>query len=438
MKQADVIKSQLLTAIDELISDPLKFTVNPDKDFTRNRKLGAKDLIQLLLTMEADCINEEIYKYFGYSTNAPTKAAFYKQRCKLNSKALPNLLQQFNSKLSEKLYGNGYRLIACDGSTVNIFRNPDDKDSYYPPDGRSKYGVNLIHINAFYNILDRRITNMVIQPGRKRNEYYAFCEMVDVLGNDGIPTIFFADRGYASYNNIAHVVENGNYFLIRCNDKRLERILGCPIENLRETDCHVDRILTRSQSVKKRSRPELAEQYRYICQNISMDYIDDTNPEYDINFRIVRFELSPGNYENILTNLPDIEFDFEDFKYLYFLRWNEENCFRDLKYPLALNYFHSKKYQYIVQEIWARAILHNFSTAIVAAVSIKKERTMLLYQVNFAEAFKICRQFLRIHNHDPLMEVESLIAKHVEAIRPGRTFERNLRSFIPFSFCYRN
>ena len=103
-----------------------------------------------------------------------------------------------------------------------------------------------------------------------------------------------------------------------------------------------DRILTRSQSKKKRSRPELDDCYRFVCQEVPLDYIDQSHPEYDINLRIVRFELSSGINENIITNLPEDEFDFEDFLELYFLRWGEENCFRDLKYPLALNQFHSQ------------------------------------------------------------------------------------------------
>lgn len=314
MKPADVVLSNLLAKIEELTSDPEKIAVEPGKDFTRNRKLGANNLIRMLLTMEAVCINEELYTYFGYTKEVPTKAAFCKQRCKLNQNALPFLLRQFNKTLSEKFYNEKYRFLACDGSGANIFRNPDDPDTYYPPSGRSKNGVNLIHI----------------------------------------------------------------------------------------------------------------------------DYISQDHPEYDIKLHIIRFELSPGCFENIITNLPDDEFDFEDFKYLYFLRWGEENCFRDLKYPLALNFFHSKKYQCIVQEIWARAILHNFSTAIIAGISIPESDTKHHYQVNFAQAFKICRAFLRNRIPNLLFEVERMIAKHIEAIRPGRTFDRQLRFNLPFSFCYRH
>ena len=169
-----------------------------------------------------------------------------------------------------------------------------------------------------------------------------------------------------------------------------------------------------------------------------MDYIDDAHPEYDISLRVVRFEIEPGSYENIITNLPDIEFDFEDFKDLYHMRWDEENSFRDLKYPLCLKAFHSKKYEYVVQEIWARAILHNFSSEIIAKVEIEQRDTKYEYQANFAEAFKTCRDFLRIHDGVTEMEVEDLIAQNIEPIRPGRTFARQHRFKLPISFCYRN
>lgn len=438
MKHSEIIKAILLATLNEITADPQKYAVNPGKDFTRNRKMGFRDTILMLLTMEADCIKEELYRYFGRTTDAPSKAAFYKQRKKLNEMALANLLFTFNAKLTKKLYNDKYQFIACDGSAVDIFRNPNDPDTFFEPNGKSTRGFNQVHINAFYSILDRRFTNLVIQPGRKRNEYSAFCEMVDAAGNDGTPTVYFADMGYASYNNFAHVIENGQFFLIRCNDKRLQGILGRPIEGLKEMDCHVDRILTRTQSKKKYSRPELMDQYRYTCKAVPMDYLNNDRAEYDISLRIVRFEIAPGAFENIITNLPDIEFNFDDFKELYHMRWNEENSFRDLKYPLCLKALHSKKYEYIVQEIWARAILHNFSSEIITGVEIEQHNTKYEYQANFAEAFKTCRDFLRIHDGVSKMEVESLIAQNIEPIRPGRTFARQHRFKLPISFCYRN
>ena len=108
MKHSESIKAILFAALNEIATDPQKYAVNPGKDFTRNRKMGFHDTILMLLTMEADCIKEELYRYFGRTTDAPSKAAFYKQRKKLNETALANLLFTFNAKLTKKLYNCRY------------------------------------------------------------------------------------------------------------------------------------------------------------------------------------------------------------------------------------------------------------------------------------------------------------------------------------------
>ena len=169
-----------------------------------------------------------------------------------------------------------------------------------------------------------------------------------------------------------------------------------------------------------------------------MDYISEKQPEYTISLRVVRIEVSENCFINLITNLPDLDFDIDGFKDLYHLRWSEENAFRDIKYPLCLKAFHSKKYSYIIQEVWARAILHNFSSAIMTNVTIEKRDTKLEYQLNYSEGFKICRDFLRIHNETIITDVEGLIAQNIEAIRLERTFARQPRFKLPLSFCYRN
>ena len=75
--------------------------------------MGFYDTLLMLLTMEADCIKEELYHYFERNTNASSKTVFYKQRRKLTNNALANLLYTFNSRLTKKLYNGKYQFIAC-------------------------------------------------------------------------------------------------------------------------------------------------------------------------------------------------------------------------------------------------------------------------------------------------------------------------------------
>lgn len=419
-----------------LLPTPNIMCFHPGKDFSRNRKLGFQRLLLMLLTMEGDCIKEELYRYFGRSTDTPSKAAFYKQRKKVKEDAFRSLLVSFTQKCQKKLLKGKYSLVACDGSAADIFRNPDDSDTFFEPNGKSTRGFNQIHINAFFSVLDKKITDLLIQPARKRNEYSAFCQMVDRSESD-TPVIYLCDRGYASYNAFAHVIESGQFFVMRCTDDKTEKILGFPLDNIQQLDYHVERILSRSQSKKKRLHPEQEEQYRFVCKNVPMDYITQGHPEYRLSLRIIRIELSDSCYENLITNLPELDFDFDDLKDLYHLRWDEETSFRDLKYPLCLKAFHSQKYEYIIQEVWARAILYNFCSEIAMAVEIPEKKRKYVYQVNYSEAIKICRDFLRIHDGTTL-DVEGLIAQNILPVRPGRTFPRQARFKLPISFCYRN
>ena len=436
MKYSNVVKAMLFTSIHELAANPEHYVLHPGKDFSRNRKLGFQRLLLMLLTMEGDCIKEELYRYFGRSTDTPSKAAFYKQRKKVKEDAFRSLLVSFTQKYQKKLLKGKYSLGACDGSAADIFRNPDDSDTFFEPNGKSTRGFNQIHINAFFSVLDKKFTDLLIQPARKRNEYSAFCQMVDRSESD-TPVIYLCDRGYASYNAFAHVIESGQFFVMRCTDDKTEKILGFPLDNIQQLDYHVERILSRSQSKKKRFHPEQEEQYRFVCKNVPMDYITQGHPEYRLSLRIIRIELSDSCYENLITNLPELDFDFDDLKDLYHLRWDEETSFRDLKYPLCLKAFHSQKYEYIIQEVWARAILYNFCSEIAMAVEIPEKKRKYVYQVNYSEAIKICRDFLRIHDGTTL-DVEGLIAQNILPVRPGRTFPRQARFKLPISFCYRN
>ena len=143
--------------------------------------------------------------------------------------------------------------------------------------------ISTVEDISMFSLLDKRFTDILVQPARKRNEYSAFCSMVDSADiHEHSKVIFFGDRGYTSYNNFAHVIEKGQYFLIRCNDKRASGMMGYPVDTLPAFDEDISLILTRSKAVSKYSRPELFSSYRYIYQNAPMDYLNDQRTEYDL------------------------------------------------------------------------------------------------------------------------------------------------------------
>jgi len=419
-----------------MAGNPGQFAKNPDADFTRRRKLFFEDLMHFLISMQSGSTGHELLKYFNYDLNTLSNSAFYQQRQKLLPEALPHLLYSFNSHYPFNLYKGIFNLVGCDGCEFNIARNPDDPSTFHPSNGQSERGFNMLHTTSLYDILSKRYLDCVVQPGRHKNEFKAICDLADRYPYEGVP-IFIADRGFSSYNFFAHAFEKDLLFLVRSKDINVRRLLK--LDTLPGSiDTWVDIILSRTQSKKKRKHPDLAEQYRYISAEVAFDFIQHgSDSEYPLSLRIVRFEVADGIFHNIITNLPDDLFSADDIKHLYHLRWNIETSFRDLKHTIGTTNFHSKKVEYIEQEIWARLILFNFCAIITMHVVIVQNDTKHVYQVNFAMAMKICHHFIRLREHDPTPDVVGLIGNYTLPIRHHRNYARQHRFQVPASFCYR-
>lgn len=69
-----------------------------------------------------------------------------------------------------------------------------------------------MHLNASFDLETHTYTDALIQSVHNKNEFGAFCHIVDhheIL--DGRKNIYIGDRGYCSYNNMAHVLEQDQY-----------------------------------------------------------------------------------------------------------------------------------------------------------------------------------------------------------------------------------
>jgi len=429
-------KSFLWADIHEMSEEPQRFAKKPGVDFSRKRKLWFEGLMRFLVSMESGTTGHELLKYFDYSLDTLSNSAFYQQRKKLLPDAFPYLLRNFNSHFPLNLYKGKYSLEACDGCEFNIARNPDDPDTFHPPNGKSSKGFNTLHTVSLYDILNKRYLDCVVQPGRKKNEFRAICDLADRYSYGGDP-IFIADRGFPSYNFYAHAAEKGILYLVRLKDINALRLLN--LETLPNSlDSRAEIILSRTQSKKKWKHPGLAERYRYVSPEVQFDYIESGSyDEYPLSLRIVRFEVADGIFESIVTNLPADEFPPDEIKQLYHMRWDIETSFRDLKHTIGTTNFHSKKPEYIEQEIWARLILFNFCAIITTHVVIRQNDTKHVYQVNFAMAMKICHHFIRLKGNRSPPDVEALIGSFTLPIRLGRNFARQHRFQLPASFCYR-
>lgn len=426
------VKKELTDIIKEMAKHQWLFVKNPNKDFTRKRKLDFEGMIKILLSMDGNSIYKELLTYCEYTPDVATSSAFVQQREKILPFALEFLFHEFNQSFDNYKTHKGYRLLAVDGSALSIAHNPNDSSTYFQTAPNVK-GFNLLHLNAMYDLCNKVYVDAIVQAGKEENEYNALIDMVD-RSKAAKKAIIIADRGYESYNVFAHIEQKGWKYVIRVKDVESTGIASSlKLADKDEIDQKVNLVLTRKQTNEVKAQPEL---YKFLKKKSPFDFVDlHKNKFYPMTFRVVRFKISENTYETLITNLSTEDFSSEELKALYHMRWGIETSFRELKYALGLTSFHAKKVTYITQEVFARLVMYNFSLIITLNVTIEQKNTKHIYQVNFTVAIQICKRFIR--RSMPPTHVEALIKKNILPIRKNRKDPRKIKFKSAISFLYR-
>ena len=436
------VKNILLNIINRQKENLDGLVVNPETDFSRNRKIPYEKMVLSLLTMEGASLSNELLRQFGCNTSTATASAFVQQRKKLLPDAFEHLFKTFVSETNGRITYKGYQLLAIDGSDIQIATNLNDPDSLFQGREGSK-PYNLLHLNALYDIMAHTYKDAVVFKPKAAGENKALVKMVDRSPLSG-KVIVIADRGYEAYNNMAHIQEKGWYYLIRIKDFQnySSGILhGLILPERNEFDEYIDLKLSRRQTNEMKALFKDRNHYRRIARGKPLDYLPEKSRKadpivtYALPFRVVRFPITDDSYEVIVTNLDRDEFPPDILRQLYAMRWGIETSFRDLKYTIGLLHFHSKKEEYILQEIFARLIMYNFSELITSHVVIEKKDRKYAYKVNFSVAVHICREFLCNKCIPP--NIEATIARYITPIRPGRSRPRDMKVRQAISFMYR-
>lgn len=435
---AETVKKALNDTIQAMTERKQFFSRRPDKDYTRTRKLTFDKMISAILAFRAGTLNHEIMDFFGLEPSVATSSAFIQQRAKITPDAFEYLFRRFTEKTDEDNRYCGYRLLAVDGSDLQIAANPNDPDSFFRgTDGQKSY--NLLHINAMYDLLQSTYLDALIQKRRYWDEHGALTQMVDRSSVDS--ALLLADRGYESYNNLAHIQEKGWHFLIRIKDGNKGIASGLTLPDTEEYDIPFDIALTRKQTNETKLLFKDRNHYKFLPSNVRFDYLPSSSCRHDpavfynLRFRIVRFPISDTTCESIITNLAPELFPTSEIKRLYAMRWGIETSFRDLKHTLGLLHLHAKKVEFVLQEIFAKLTMYNFCELITQSVVIQQGQKKYTYKVNFSAAVHICFEFFLGKLSPP--KLETLLAKFISPIRPGRSDKRKLSQRTAVSFHYR-
>ena len=427
-----------LDKLDKIKHD--KGLLTKDSYFTREKKkLDFKEDMKILMSIGSSSLSKELLSYFDFDDQSVSLPGFIRSRSKIKEEAFIELLKMTNKACPcDKTY-KGYRLLAVDGSDLTIFTDPDDPDSYEKY-GNKEIGFNNYHLNCLYDILNHRYLDNIIQPLRKEDEKLAMLTMAERYGGD--KAVFIADRGYETFNNFEHLKKTGHKFLIRVRDidsgtSLLKSFRSLPKEGEFDEDVHI--ILTNRQTNEIKAHPEL---YKMIMTNQRFDFLDKDNHFYEADYRVVRIRINGKDeeYESLVTNLDRKQFPASVIKELYKLRWDIEVSYRHLKYSIDLNALHSRRRDFIKQEIWARMIMFNISMIIIDHIQnkkLEKKKRKLEYKINISMAIFLIKEYMVKRKDGDPPDLESLIASKILPERSDRHYSRNVRAQRFVSFGYR-
>lgn len=382
-------------------------------DFTRTYKLTFESVVIKVLHSFNDSVDFNLSTFFP-KIKIPkiTAAAFSIARYKLSIDTffeLNNKMYDFIDTLPVTLW-KGYRLIAGDGSTVQV---PVSKDtlSHFGLYKNSPTGGKTVMANAcmLYDVLSELVLSSIIAPGAK-DEKSLMIDLLDNIKSSRTITIF--DRGFSYFYFIKLLQNKRVDFCVRLKSRGLsiaKKILENPLDDfiLEWIPTEVEKKTAREKGV-------------------------DVEP---IKIRATKIVLESGEIEVLVSTLFDMEaITSGDLNELYNLRWNIEEAYKKLKPKMKLEQFGCKKSDGIYQEFYSHIFMLNLTTLFgtIAQEDIygKTKHRKYRYKYNWTNAHKFLKLSLHLLNQNRNIKriIEAIIQQIKEsivAIVPGRSFNRS-------------
>ena len=307
----------------------------------------------------------------------------------------------------------GYRLVAGDGTTVNLPVS-ESTVAHFGLFRESSHGGKTVLANAcmLYDVLTDFALASCISPFSV-GEKTLMARLVHQTPLTN--SVIILDRGFSSFSFLK-ILNNSNLkFCIRLKTSG----------NLFAQDVLADSRLDFITDWK----PSEAE--RSTCKKKELE----PGP---IKVRVTKIVLPSGEIEVLVSSLFDMDtFTAEDMEQLYHLRWAIEEGFKDLKPKMKLEQFGCKRQEGVYQEFYSHIFMMNLTTIIGTeaqkTIELKTKGRKYRYKYNWSNAFKyIQNSFVKLLTGNNLEDIIhfiiSQIEKSVVAIVPNRKFVRQTHS----------
>lgn len=427
--ECSFLRNTLFNIISSETANPANFT--SQSAFTRKRQIDLHELVLLPFQLTEESLAASFPWILFKGGSSVSASAVSQARSKINSSLYKNVFNRFNKATSgsDVKTFKGYRLLAVDGSEIQVLPEQDNDITY----GASKKGKkrHFVHLNAEFDALNSVFTDALLQPGSEKNEDSALLELA--RRSSFQKAIFIADRGYEALMSFYRLQKEHIPFVIRIKDETSSTSIlkYYKTPDSEEYDIPFNVILT---SKNNRHVKDHWDVYKYISSYRKQPEFDGQTTELPLNIRVVRFKAAcEGNesFITVCTNLSETEFGTEDIKQIYRLRWQVEVGFRGLKRNTDLEWTHSRKLDLVQSEIYAKMTLYNLCSRLRNKVERSRQHQKRIAQAkkhkqkaDFGFIIKTIQQWLFKKARISLSTLEDLLLARISPIREGRADTR--------------
>lgn len=322
---------------------------------------------------------------------------------------LNKMMSEHIQTLKPKLW-NGFRLIAGDGTTVNLPPSSKIKEHFgifAVSDGNTH--TCLANACMLYDVLSNLVVDTIISPCSIGEGTL----MDHMLKNPQFSNaIILLDRGFGYFSTCKKIINKQLSFCIRLKTSQSDFAKKALLNPL--TEFVTDWLPSEGE--------------RLTCRQNGID----TEP---IKVRVTKIILPAGEIEVLVSNLFIAAIDQSDMRELYGMRWGVEEGFKKLKPKMKLEQFGCRRYEGVYQEFYAHIFMMNLVTLIgndaEEKIMEKTKGRKLKYKYNWQNAFRFVRnKFIDIFNIGAFQSsIECIIeqiANSLTAIKNNRNFGRQM------------
>lgn len=393
-----------------------------DKDFTRQRVLTFTIVAVSILRGHKFSLQNALNKVFealGKLRLTPTNSALCQARQKISPELFVRLHQvarddfyQLYGEDGEVLTWRGHRVLAYDGTNLNLPNTPDLQKAFsIPRNQKGAQGVQAL-AGVLYDVRNDIAIGAQLGPLQAEKNFL----LNDLWSGTKPGDLIVMDRLFDDFVIIATAEKYARKVLIRCPNNSF-----AAVNEFRVSD-DTERIVTIELPTTGKTRK----------------YVREHKLPESVTVRLIKFTLESGEVEVLLTTLCDRRrYPTAEFKEVYHWRWNEEGFFDRVKNIFEVERFSGFSETAIKQDFFGVIFLTTLESILTKGPQSElaekdrrrrnKTRAMVNRSVSYVSLVDRAVQLLADPRTDPeevLEELQFLFKKDPTRNLKDRKFER--------------